>query len=225
MNADEIALKLKEQEVEEKERTTFSREMLELICSQFALSILKHDNLKLEPTDFKFLLEEHMTNASFMESGNPVIIHINMKEMADALLKKGKHLYDFKRLIESCLRTVPKLRHSLAVIPARDYAKWNEELKKFKWHAGSDTDFLPRLLPDSEIHYDVQLRIIATHIKTDTRIIVNDRKMDLIKLKRLARETLSEEVINGTKEKEESKSIEIQDRADSDIWVERQNYS
>lgn len=201
MTPEEIEAELKKQEQEEKARTTFTKEMLELVLSQFALSILKHENLKLEPSQFKFLLEENMLGSAAMRAGNPVIIHINMKELGDALLKKGKYLYDFKKLIENSLRTVPRLLHTLAVIPARDIARWHDDLHKYKWHQGSDTELFPKLLPDSEIHYDISLRIIATHVKTDTKVIVSDRKMDLVKLRRTAREVLSEEVFNPKEEK------------------------
>lgn len=204
MTQEEIEAKLKEQEVEEREKTTFSKEQLELVVSQFALLVLKENpRLTITPSCFKFLLEEYQLGTMFMKSGNPVEIHIRLQDLADALVLKGKHLYDFKRIVESAIRAVPKMLHTLAVVPTRDIAAWKADIQKFKWHAGNDTDFLPKLLPDSEIHYDIQLRIIATHIKTDTRVVVNDRQMDLVKLRRTAREILSEEVHCLTPEPEE----------------------
>lgn len=202
-NPEEIQKELDAQIEEEKTRTTFTKEMLELVVSQFALSVLKSNaRIKMTPESFKFLLEEYQTNSAFMKAGNPVEIHIRMQDLADALIKKGKQLYEFKKLIENCLLAAPKLLHTLAVVPVRDIAVWNAEVSKFKWHKGTDQDFLPKLLPDSEIHYDVQLRIIAVHVPTDTRIVVNDRKMDLAKLRREAREILSAEVNCPTREED-----------------------
>lgn len=227
MNESEIKEKLAEQEKEEKAKTTFSKLQLEQVVSQFALALIKANNLKLNPQSFKFLLEEYQVNAAFMKAGNPVEIHISLKELSDALVKKGAHLIEFKRLIESSLLAVPKLLPSLSVIPARDIAKWNEELRKYKWHVGDDTSFLPKLLPDSEIFYDIQLNITATHIKSDVSVVVESRNLDLTKLRRFAREQLSEEYFNGKKENENetTNSSEIQSRTENDIRLEGQNYS
>lgn len=197
----EIAQKLAAQEEEEKARNAFTRQQLEQVVNAFALSILHISKHKLDPTSFKIYLEEHQTIDVFMKSGNPVEIHIRMQDLADALIKKGEHLHRFKRLVGSALGAAPRLLHSLAVIPISDIARWHGDIERFKWHKGKDTDFLPKLLPDHEIHYDISLRIIATHINSDTRIVVSDRNFDLNKLRRVARETLSEEFYCEKEEK------------------------
>lgn len=176
------------------ETNPLSRESLEQVVNQFALGILKHHGIHCKVTDFKFMLEENMTNSAMIRAGNPVLIHIRVHDLAEALVKKGAALAHFKRLIESCLTVVPRMLHTLSLVPVGDIIKWDTEMKKFKVHKGKDIDLLPKLLPDEQIHYTVRLQIIATHIPTDTTVKVFDTRLDIDKLKRIARETLSEEV-------------------------------
>lgn len=171
-----------------------TREVLEGVVNQFALSILKSQGIRCTPSDFKFMLEDNMINNAMIKAGNPVIIHIRMKDLADALIEKGHKLYDFKHQIESCLVMVPRMLHTLALVPVADIIKYDAEIKKWRKHLGLDTEILPKLLPDTEIMYDIKLVVTATHIKTDTRIVTSSRVLDMIKLRRAAREILSAEV-------------------------------
>lgn len=168
--------------------------------NQFALSIQKSKSIRCDPSTFKIYLEDNLLNSAMVTAGNPVVIRIRTHDLAEALTKQGQKLTDFKRIMEHCLLVVPRMLHTLSLVPMSQVIKWDEEVKLFRKHKGEETELLPRLLPDKDIRYDIKLYIRAIHIPSDNYIVVMDKNLNAEPLLRRARQTLSDQVLGEPEE-------------------------
>lgn len=166
-----------------------NREQLEAVVNQFALQIIKQYELRAKPEHFKIFLSHDIVPTAVMKWGEPVQIFVKELDLVEALVNKGAKLTEFRQLIASCLRTVPRLHPATAITIPATIIKQEEG----RWHAhkGEESELFPNLIPEERISYKIRLYVEATDTETKRTIRFVTRNLDVDKMRRDVRETLS----------------------------------
>lgn len=171
--------------MEDRER----RDMLEGVINTFALNMLKHSSLRAKPEHFKIFLSHDMLPTAVMKWGDPVQIFIQELDVVKAFTLKGIYLSELRTLIDSCLRTVPRLHPSTAIVIPAKVIKREEE----RWvaHTKEEVELFPCLIDEARINYNIQLYVTATDIQSKRVVRFVTKNLDVMKVRRDVREALS----------------------------------
>lgn len=146
-----------------------TREELERVVTALANKIRIQGCYKFKESEFVIILSDELINSALIRAGNPVIITIRSSELVNAI--KTKDTRDFVGLLERCVGVIPRMLHSLSLVPIADVLAHNDEIKKWKRLTIAQAErYVPRMLPTNEVYFDVQTVVTAYHTRTDTTV-------------------------------------------------------
>lgn len=166
-----------------------TRESLEKILKIHMEKLRQKLGLKFEATDYYVKLSDSINAEAHFVAGNEVAVTIKTDPFVAALNKaQERHVFDnkvrtqeeidFQNLLESCLRTIPRMFHTLAH-PAKAHAsviKRNESNRLSRYFLSKD-DFEAQHKKATqdhplahETHFAIDYRCTAIHWKSGTII-------------------------------------------------------
>lgn len=183
-----------------------SRENLESIFNEFAAKICKRHGIRFLLSDYKVIIDEDMIPDFLVQAGNPVLIRIHMRCIADALL--NNRMIALKHQLQRALEvSSKKMVHTLNQTPAAPFIK--KDVTDPKWIKLQNIDKqLPELLPVSRVTFSVYISV--TVVDTETGITWTEKgyqhKVSIGELERKAWRELSREVLHPTPESVDANS-------------------
>ena len=138
---------------------------LEFILKAVFEKLRIHLCAKFGPEDYNVVLSDGLASDLVVQNGPVVIIKVKTQRLVEAMTKRGFG-NDFRQLLESGLRMVPRMGISLTRKPVADVLFFNPETKRFKRMTQEDYNALNPTHPyDKEIHYRTEYRVSAIHWK------------------------------------------------------------
>lgn len=123
------------------------------------------------PRDKLQVRVDEAIDANFViESGTVVTMRIGL-EVASKLFGDWKW-HEFRRMLHHFLDVAHRFHWTLAVVPASQYAIWNEDIRKF---LNTQRDIYSRRVPERDIIFSIEVRRVARDSINGNEII-SERK-------------------------------------------------
>lgn len=134
-----------------------------------------------QTTDYDVQLKDSLPYNAIVIQGDVVIIRLKT-ELFVAIMTKSKHKVtptEFRQLLESCLRSVPRMRVTLTRQPTADLMAWDYDKSKFIKMTKSEYEkFNPQHPYEKEIHYNTDFRTTAIHWKSGIVVREHNKTAD-----------------------------------------------
>lgn len=122
--------------------------------------------LKFENDSYDIQLKDSLPYNAMLINGDIVTIKIKTQLFTEVMTKKS-HGNEFRQLLESCLRAVPKMRTTLTHNPTADLLVYDYEKSKFTKYSKAEYERENPPHPfEKEIHYNTDFRTTAIHWKS-----------------------------------------------------------
>lgn len=121
--------------------------------------------LKFRSEDYIVILRDNLPNDVMLKRGEQVVVLIRTERLANVFNNK-KESYQFKRLLESCLRLIPRMQGTLSKPAIADILLYNSETERFRKLSQKQFDAkYPPVPYEKEINYRVEYLCEAIHMK------------------------------------------------------------
>lgn len=119
-----------------------------------------------ENQDYIARLVDHLRSDVVIEKGDIVTVKIQTDRFLEGVADKKK-MYEFNRLLEQCLRLIPRMFESLAHTPLADKLAYKTKTKKFRPFSNRQFEKrFPSHPLDKEINTTLDFRATVIHYKT-----------------------------------------------------------
>lgn len=141
-----------------------SKENLEQILGEFAAMICVRHGIRFQNGEYKVLLEEEMLADMVIIAGNPVLIKIHWRLLAEGLKKRKMHA--LKQQLQYALEiSSKKMLHTLSQNPVAPALKKNFEDRRWT-KQDSISKLFPNLLPESRVTISTYISVTAVDTET-----------------------------------------------------------
>lgn len=150
-------------------------EKLNDVLRTFSFELIRKHGLHVKPNEFHISVAETVTYSHYVEAGYPVLIKFSMAYVVESLT--SKKVGDRIELVQHILRSleqVPKMLHTVALVPRRDVIAYRQEVRSWFTFKGNKAK-LTHEFKSKEIVVDYVEVVNILHFPSNTRITVQQR--------------------------------------------------
>jgi hypothetical protein len=184
----------------------FNNNYLLDILEKLALKILQKKVVNCTPDHFVITVEDELINEWNMRSGNPVIIRVQTGYILRQFQSEAT-LHVLAHGLQYALEMVPKMRHTLSMVPLADVIYRTEEIRRWKKAASEKALYFDKVLPEKEITYTETVRVVAVHKPTGLHASITEKinKANPTMMRSVVRKLLTEVVRRAPPERDSTR--------------------